>query len=113
MASLLFDVELWREYAWQSQRFGEAVMDPRSKHRLLAVAAGFEPIAKDDVNQWRECAKQTRTIGKAMSNPEMKQHVLAIAAGFERVGDLASKLLSLGEKGGRKRRGPVPPRSNW
>jgi len=104
MASVLFDVELWREYSRQSQAFGKAVMDPRSKHRLLAVVAAFDGIAKDDVNHWRECAKQTRAISKAMNNAEIKEHMLAIAAGFECVGDLANKLRSRGEKCGRAQR---------
>jgi hypothetical protein len=93
MASLLFNVELWREYARQSRSL-RALIDPRSRQRLLAVEAGFDWIAEGDVYLWRECAKKTRSISKGINNPETKQHMLAIAAGLERVGDLASRLQS-------------------
>ena len=104
MASLFFDVELWREYAQKSRAFSKAMADPRSKQRLLAVAAGFDRIAESDVQHWRKCAEQTRAVGRAMSNPETKERVLAIAAGLDQVGDLASRLQSTCETAGKTQR---------
>jgi len=104
MASLLFDIELWREYAQKSRAFSKAMTDPRSKQRLLAVAAGFDRIEENDVRHWRKCAEQTRAVSRAMNDPGTKERMLAIAAGFEHVGDLASKLKSTGETAGKTQR---------
>ncbi len=46
MSSILYDVELWREYAKQMHALSRKVTDPRIRQRALAAAAGFEQIAE-------------------------------------------------------------------
>ena len=46
MSLILYDVELWHEYASQMRALAKSMADPRMRQRMLAAAAGFERIAE-------------------------------------------------------------------
>lgn len=45
MPSILYDIELWREYANEMHALSQQMSDPRMRRHALAAAAGFERIA--------------------------------------------------------------------
>lgn len=45
MPSILYDIELWREYAKEMFVLSQKTTDPRIRRHALAAAEGFERIA--------------------------------------------------------------------
>ena len=45
MPSILYDIELWREYANEMHALRQMATDPRIRQHALAAAAGFDRIA--------------------------------------------------------------------
>ncbi len=64
MQTILYDVELWREYAKQMHSLSRRATDPRIRQRALAAAAGFERIA-ELASKMRTNSEQRRRWGRA------------------------------------------------
>jgi hypothetical protein len=63
MSSILYDTELWREYAEQMRALSQRVIDPRVRRHTLAAAEGFERIA-DLASKLRSSSERRRHWGR-------------------------------------------------
>ena len=65
MSPILYDVELWREYAKQMRVLSQKTTDPRISRHMLAAATGFERIA-DLAGQLQSASeRQRRSVWEA------------------------------------------------